>query len=567
MLVIRHDRDVTLGEVVAVARGGRVALDPDTASLLDRRRAEIEAFVAAHPSPAYGFNRGFGALQDRPVADVAALQRNLLRSHAAGVGPDASHELVRCAMVLRALSLCRGASGVRSVIVRQIVDMLEAGITPCVPRYGSVGASGDLAPLSHLGLAMMGEGRVRVRGGPEQPAQDALAAAGLAPVVFAMKEGLAVNNGTVFSAAHGVLATVRLLDLARVAAVATAVGVEVFLGSEAPFRADLHAWRAHPGPVRVAGWLTALLAGSPLREVHRDPAVDGEVQDPYSLRCTPAILGTALDLITDAERVLTLEINSVTDNPLVLTAADGRATDIVSGGHFHAMPVAVRLYGLVQAMCIMAQLSNTRCARYVDDGRNRGLPACLIWPGGGEDGVRSGLMIPEYVSAALTNALWGAAMPSHLFSLPTAAGQEDHVSMAATLGARVLDMVPRLEEALAIELMLGAQAAALRLDPAHRVPLRSRLPASEAASRAAGEAVAAGPLAASARVVGTYGIPEPLRSLSPAGERVRGWVGRVTGGFIPLREDLSPSDPMRALAASIADGALLRDVVAVVALA
>ena len=469
MLEISHDRLYTLADVVAVAlHGERVALAEETALLLQERRNEVTAFVQAEAKPAYGFNRGFGHNVDEAVPPdrLADLQRNLILSHAAGLGGYVDPAIVRAAVFLRAVSLARGCSGVRPRIVEALCDLLEHDVTPAVPAYGSVGASGDLAPMSHIAAVLLGEGEAFV-GGAEVPVQAAVALkeAGLRPVGLEMKEGLALNNGVQFSTAAGILAHHVLEKLLKTAVVATAISTQVMLGADTPFSEALHALRPHPGAVKVAGWLRSLMADSPIREAHRPYDVDGRVQDPYNIRCAPQILGACLDVLEEAARTFEIEANSVTDNPLVLPdGKTGLHTHVVSGGHFHGMPVAFKLYGLLEVMGVVARLSNMRCARFVDQARNKGLGRDLKWPrmSAADSAVSSAMMVPEYASAALTNAIWGAAMPTHLLSISTDAGQEDHVSMSAGLAVRAWETLPRLAEVLAIELAFGAQAAAIR---------------------------------------------------------------------------------------------------------
>ncbi len=559
---IGHERALTLDEVSAVAAGAAVTLAPATRALLAERRAQIEAYVAATAQPAYGFNRGFGS-NVRDKVEPARLQRlqvNLIRSHSVGVGAPAPVEVVRATMLLRAQSLVRGHSGVRPVVVEQLVAFLNAGVTPLVPQLGSVSASGDLTPLSHVALALIGEGEVIVDG-RRQPTAPALAAAGLTPLTLEMKEGLALNNGVQFTAAYGALATLRLETLLRSAAVATALTAQVMLGADTPFRADLHALRPHPGSVRLAAWIAALMAEAPLREAHRPYAIDGEIQDPYNLRCAAQILGPCWQLAERARATLETEINSVTDNPILLPAQDGawagQVVDIVSGGHFHGMPLAVDLYGLLQALGILGSLTNARCQRYVDADRNKGLGPQLKWPGADRDSVgdpellaeratRSGMMLPEYATAALANWIWGQAMPSHLMSLPTDSGQEDHVSMGVNVAIRAYEALPRAAEALAIELAYGAQAADLRREMRH-------LP-----SRAGREEAGAGKAP-----VDWYPIPEAARRLSPAGEAT---VAAVRGYLPTVVEDRALSGELQALADAVLAGEIVAAVRGEVAL-
>ncbi|WKZ57328.1 MAG: aromatic amino acid ammonia-lyase [Bdellovibrionota bacterium] len=461
---LHHRHPVAWEHILAVISGEQVTLASDSAEMLLQRRKQIVDAVSGSPRPAYGFNRGFGHRVDTavPLKELATLQRNLIRSHACGSGPSAPREVVRAAMLLRAVSLSLGHSGVRPIVIEQLCHFLNNDITPEVPCYGSVGASGDLAPLSHIALALMGEGRVVFRG-QSRETSTVLNELGIAPLSLEMKEGLALNNGVQFSTALGIVALDELWALLKTAVLASALGVQLLLGSDTPFDPELQALRPHPGALEVARWLRALCADSPIIAAHRSPEVDGEVQDPYSLRCTPQVLGTVHDLFSEAQATFILEANAATDNPLLLTE-DGKFTRIVSGGHFHGMPIAVKIYNLVQGMAIMARLSNMRCVRYVDGSRNRGLGDDLIWPllDPIAASTSSGYMVAEYLSASLLNTIWGAAMPSHLFSVSTDAGQEDMVSMSATLGVRVLETIPRLAELLAVELAFAAQASSIR---------------------------------------------------------------------------------------------------------
>lgn len=508
--------DAVLRDFARVVQGAAVVLDEDTSRMLQARREQVARFVDRNPGstePAYGFNRGFGHNVGLAVPEDkrGELQLNLIRSHSSGVGDPAPIEVVRGTMYLRAVSLARGHSGVRPQVVQALLDLLNAGITPLVPRLGSVSASGDLAPLSHVALALLGEGEVFYKG-ERRSASSALADSGLAGLGLEMKEGLALNNGVQYSTAYGLWCLDRMDVLLKSAAIATALSAQVMLGADTPFRSDLHDLRPHRGSRMVAGWLFELMAKSPLRDSHRDFDVDGEIQDPYNLRCAPQILGACAELLQRARDTFAIEASSVTDNPIILKAGAeyesafkdekakefvGSFVDIVSGGHFHGMPVAVDLYGLLQACGIICRLSNMRAVRYIDGHRNKGLGSDLkpngdleylkwamrpdIEPGlpddfrrhvaalspriealEAEQAVSSTFMIPEYVSAALTNWIWGACMPSHLFSLSTDAGQEDHVSMAANVAVRLQDSLPRVAEVIAIELALGSQAASLR---------------------------------------------------------------------------------------------------------
>ncbi len=548
-LKIHHEMQLTATDVLEVAQEDRkVELAPDTYELLKTRRRQVVDYVLGSATQHYGFNRGFGHNVKLSVdkEGVGALQENLLRSHACGVGDPAPPEVVRATMLLRAASLARGHSGVRPAVVERLLEMLDHNVVPVVPRFGSVGASGDLAPLSHMALPLMGEGEV-VWGGERRAAGEVLSDLGWEPLQLEMKEGLALNNGIQFTTAIGFVALDKTRTLLENAALVTALSAQVFLGADTPFRRDLHLLRPHPGACRLAGWIWQLMQGSPIREFHRPYDVDGEVQDAYSFRCSAQILGACAELIDDVERTLLIEANSVTDNPVILKLGEdqlphiergefgeseikaklGEYIDIVSGGHFHGMPVAVRLYGLLEAMGIMARLSNMRAARYVDEGRNRGLPADLIWPDKVGKGVYSGMMIPEYVSAGLTNWIWGSSMPTHLFSLSTDAGQEDHVSMSAGLAVRVLETLPRLSEVLAIEFAYAAQARAVR-------EAQGSIPSQ----------------------VHPEGVPfsDGGWRLSLAGEKV---VEKIWEAFPVLKTDEVLSDRLQKLAKLVADGTLV----------
>ncbi len=558
-LRLTHNMEVSIQDVLRVGEGGvAVELADETAALLDERRAQIVAFVNDTHEPAYGFNRGFGhnvKLEVGPEG-TEALQVNLIRSHASGVGPAAPREIVRCAMFLRACSLARGHSGVRAVVVQRLLDCLNADITPVVPRLGSVSASGDLAPLSHIALGIMGEGEVFVRDEREpKSAAVALADAGIPPLRLEMKEGLALNNGVQYTTAIGAYCLGRLEVLLKNACLATALTTQVILGADTPFRADLHELRPHPGAKRVARWIFDLMAGSPIREAHRPYEVDGEIQDPYNIRCAAQVLGACAEILSRASQTLTVEMNSVTDNPLLLKATPehgwdrrydgkylGQYVEITSGGHFHGMPVAVEMYGLLQAMAMMARLSNMRCVRYVDEDRNKGLGSDLKWPGPTDDNqvmqvqaTLSGMMIPEYVSAALTNWIWGLCMPSHLFSLSTDAGQEDHVSMAANVALRVLDALPRLAETLAIEIAFAAQAAAIRKEMDH-IPSRAHCGHCGTTKK-------------------RYPWKPHERMLNEVGEEV---LRKVAESFPTVTKDRPFSNELQALATRVLDGTLIQ---------
>ncbi len=478
-ITIDHTAQLTLDDIMAVAEGGaKAVLAESTKDLLATRRGQIESSIIDQEFPAYGFNRGFGHNVDLSVKaeHLADLQENLIISHAVGAGDPMDETVVRITMLLRANSLARGYSGIRPELVQSILDMLNAGITPVVPELGSVGASGDLAPLSHIALALIGRGKV-IFEGETLPTEVAFKRANLQPIKLAMKEGLALNNGVQFMNGIGLYCCHRLKTLLKTAAVNSALTAQVMLAPDTYFRADFHAVRPHPGAQHVADWIWQLMQDSPIRNAHRDFKTDGQVQDPYNIRCAAQILGTAHDLITQAETSLLIEANSATDNPILLPDENGNHVDVVSGGHFHGMPVAVQVYNLMQATGIMASLSHQRSVRFVDPNRNKGLGRDLKWPGLSEDekAISSGMMMLEYASASLLNSLWGDAMPSHLFNISTNSGQEDHVSMGTGLAVRLMKTMPKASHILSIELAYILQAVAIRkkLDT---IPTETELP-------------------------------------------------------------------------------------------
>jgi histidine ammonia-lyase len=465
-ITLKHDGELSLVDIEDVALGrARVALDAATRARVEAYRTQAVQQLRANPDKrVYGVNTGFGSNYKDYVAPDALkrLQRNLIVSHCAGVGEPAPAPVVRATMLLRAASLARGRSVVRPLVIETLVDMLNAGVTPVVPRDGSVSASGDLAPLSHIAAVMIGEGKVLGHGGPVRTAD---ARAGFKPIELEMKEGLALNNGCQYSNAWGALAAARMERLVHAAAVSTALHVQAMRGMGRPFREDLHRLRSHPGSITFARWVFDLLDGYAFQDVDTDVkfAHDGVIQDPYNLRCAAQAMGPCVDLIERAKRTLEIEACSVTDNPIDLNAeADANySVDLItSGGHFHGMPLAVDTYGLLQAAAIMARISNLRCARIVDAKHNRGLGPQVR--GADIDATESGLLIAEYTTAGLCNQIWAAAMPSHLMSLSTDSGQEDHVSMAANVAMRAYEAAERLAQVLAIEMAFAAQAERIR---------------------------------------------------------------------------------------------------------
>jgi histidine ammonia-lyase len=463
---------LSLETIEAVALGqAKVALAATARQRLTTYRARAEAAIAAQPDKrVYGLNTGFGSNFRDYVspADLKRLQRNLILSHCAGVGAYAPAPVVRATMVLRAASLARGCSVVRPVVVETLIDMLNAGATPAVPRHGSVSASGDLAPLSHVASVAIGEGRVLNEQGEGVATKAWLAAHpnAFTPVELELKEGLALNNGCQYSNAWGALATAMMRRLIEAATLNAALGVQVMRGMGRPFRADLHALRPHLGSQQIARWVFDLLEGYEFRDVSTDVkfAYDGRIQDPYNLRCAAQALGPCLELVDRAAHTMTTEARSVTDNPIDLnTDPDHYDLDLItSGGHFHGMPLAIDAYGLLQAAGVMARLSNLRCARMVDAAHNRGLGPQMR--GANPNATESGLMMAEYTTAGLCNQIWSLAMPAHLMSVSTDAGQEDHVSMAANVAMRAYEAAQHLARILAIELAFVSQAEKVRAD-------------------------------------------------------------------------------------------------------
>jgi histidine ammonia-lyase len=450
-------RDLTVAEVVGVARARRpVALDDAARGRMLASRAVVERAVAGGRT-VYGVTTGFGDLADVRIepAQTAALQRNLVRSHAAGVGEPLPHDVVRAMLLLRANTLAIGLSGARPELAERLCHLLNAGVHPVVPSRGSVGASGDLAPLAHLALVVIGEGEAEVDG-QRMPGFEALAAAGLEPLELEAKEGLALLNGTQLMAAIGALALADAARLAETADVIGAMSLEAMEGTSVAFAEALVAARPHPGQVAVAAHLRALLAGSEIGAGHRSSP--HRVQDAYSLRCMPQVHGAVRDALAQLERVLNVEMNAVTDNPLVLPATEAEPEGtVISGGNFHGEPVALALDYAKMAVAELASISERRTARLVD-AHHSGLPPFLS-----EDpGLRSGLMIAQYTSAALVNELQVLAHPASVDTIPTSADQEDHVSMGATSALHLREAIDRAEQVLAIEALCAAQGLDFR---------------------------------------------------------------------------------------------------------
>jgi histidine ammonia-lyase len=451
--------DLKLATLRGVWQAPCAAALPEAAWRGVEASAEAVKAIVAGGRPAYGINTGFGKLANRHIADdqLEQLQWNLIHSHSVGVGEPLSDGVVRLVLATKIASLARGHSGVRRAVLELLLAMLERDILPVIPSRGSVGASGDLAPLAHLTRALLGEGTVRLAGS-EQPAARALAAAGLAPLRLAAKEGLALINGTQVSTA---LALQGLFLTERVFAAAIASGslaVDAARGSDAPFDPRIHAVRGQPGQIAVAARLHALLAGSAIRQSHR--VGDERVQDPYSLRCQPQVMGACLDLMRHSARTLEIEANAVTDNPLLFPAGAGH--DVLSGGNFHAEPVAFAADVLALALAEIGALSERRIALLIDSTLS-GLPPFLVR----EAGLNSGFMIAHVTAAALASENKSLAHPASVDSLPTSANHEDHVSMATFAARRLADIASNSAHIVAIELLAAVQGVEF-----HR-PLRS----------------------------------------------------------------------------------------------
>jgi histidine ammonia-lyase len=446
-------------QVVAVARhNAPVTLSSAARAAMDVTAAVVDA-LARSDAPAYGVSTGFGSLATVRISPSRReeLQRALIRSHAAGMGPAVEHEVVRAMMLLRARTLAMGYSGARPVLAESILALLNARLTPVVPEHGSLGASGDLAPLAHCALALIGEGEVVGPDGERRPAAEALAAAAIDPVELSAKEGLALINGTDGMLGMLVLAGADLAQLFRVADVTAAMSVEALLGTDRVFAADLVALRPQPGQAASAANLRALLAGSAIVASHREG--DPRVQDAYSLRCAPQVTGAARDTLEHAERVAAAELRSAIDNPMVLP--DGR---VESCGNFHGAPVAMVCDFLAIAAAEVGAIAERRTDRLLDETRSHGLPAFLA-----EDpGVNSGMMLAHYAQAAMVAENRRLAAPASVDSLPTSAMQEDHVSMGWGAARKLRSVVANLARVLAVELTCAARGLDLRapLQPA-----------------------------------------------------------------------------------------------------
>lgn len=493
-----------LAQIERLWRSGAPArLSPAARPAVESAAARI-AQAAAGSAPVYGVNTGFGKLASLKIAaqDTARLQENLILSHCAGVGPAIPAGVTRLMMALKLLSLGRGASGVRWRIIEQLESMLENGVTPVIPAQGSVGASGDLAPLAHMTAVMIGHGQAE-HAGRIKPGAQALADAGLSPVTLGPKEGLALINGTQFSTAFALAGLFRAWRAAQNALVISALSTDAIMGSTAPLHESIHALRGQPGQIDAAAVMRALLDGSEIRESHREG--DTRVQDPYCIRCQPQVTGAAIDVLRMAARTLETEANAATDNPLVLH--DG----IVSGGNFHAEPVGFAADMIALAVAEIGAIAQRRVALMVDPTLSFDLPPFLT----PNPGLNSGLMIAEVTTAALMSENKHLAHPTVTDSTPTSANQEDHVSMAAHGARRLMPMVDNLNVILGVEALCAAQGVE------HRAPLRTSAPLQRVAARLRADIPALGndryiapDLTAAARLIETGALVDAA-GLSP----------------------------------------------------
>jgi len=434
--------DVVLSDWRAVYRGATPVLDERCRDGIAASAAAVERILARH-EPVYGINTGFGKLASVKIgdADLETLQRNIVLSHAAGVGDAMPIPVARLMMTLKLASLAQGASGIRPATIALLEAMLVQNLVPVIPAQGSVGASGDLAPLAHLAAAMIGVGQINGK-----PAAQALAEAGLAPLTLGPKEGLALLNGTQFSCAYALAGLFEAERLFQTALVTGALSTEAAKGSDTPFDPRIHTLRRHAGQIETAATLRTLMAGSAIRASHAQG--DERVQDPYCLRCQPQVMGAVLDLLRQAAVTLGTEANGVSDNPLIFADTD----EALSGGNFHAEPVAFAADMIALALCEIGSIAERRIAMLVDPALS-GLPAFLT----PHPGLNSGFMIPQVTAAALVSENKQRAYPASVDSIPTSANQEDHVSMAAHGARRLIGMAENLGHVLGIEYLAAAQ--------------------------------------------------------------------------------------------------------------
>jgi histidine ammonia-lyase len=466
MTIVLRPTAVSLRDWRAIYAGASCSLSPDCASKVAEGSAAV-ARILAQGKPVYGLNTGFGKLAMVRIGDddLVTLQRNIVLSHAAGVGEALPVSVTRLMMALKLASFGHGASGVQPATVAMIEAFLERGLTPVIPAQGSVGASGDLAPLAHMAATMIGVGSIWV-GDDEAPAADALRGAGLTPLVLGPKEGLALLNGTQFSTACALAALFEAEALFRAALVTGALSTEAAKGSDTPFDPRIQALRGHRGQAEAAQALRSLMQGSAIRASHQ--VNDPRVQDPYCLRCQPQVMGAVLDVLRQAAATLETEANGVSDNPLIFPETD----EALSGGNFHAEPIAFAADMIAMCVCEIGSIAERRIAMLIDPALS-GLPGFLT----PSPGLNSGFMIPQVTAAALVSENKQRAFPASVDSIPTSANQEDHVSMAAHGARRLLAMTENLTQVLAIEYLAAAQGCDFH------APLRSSLTLEQARAR------------------------------------------------------------------------------------
>lgn len=445
--IVLKPGEVTLAEWRAIYGGASVSLDDACAEHI-ARSADAVTRILARGQPVYGINTGFGKLASVRIddADLAILQKNIVLSHAAGVGEPMPVPVVRLMIALKVASLAQGASGVRPATVRYLRALLEGELTPIIPAQGSVGASGDLAPLAHLAAVLIGVGEVSLKSGARVPARAALESVGLTPLPLGPKEGLALLNGTQFSTAYALAGLFEIETVFQTALITGALATDAAKGSDTPFDPRIHALRRHRGQIETAATLRALMAGSAIRASHL--TADPRVQDPYCLRCQPQVMGAALDLLRYSAATLEQEANGVSDNPLIFSESN----EALSGGNFHAEPVAFAADAMAIALCEVGSLAERRVAMLVDPALS-GLPAFLT----PKPGLNSGLMLAQVTAAALVSENKQSAHPASVDSIPTSANQEDHVSMAAHASRRLGAMAANGAAIIGIELMTAAQ--------------------------------------------------------------------------------------------------------------
>ena len=437
----------------------KVALSQEARKRLEASRKVIED-LSEKGEVAYGVNTGFGALKDKVISknDLQALQKNLIQSHAVGFGDLLPVEVVRAALLASANGLSKGFSGVRPQIVERLLDLLNKGVVPCVPEKGSLGASGDLAPLSHSALVLLGEGEAFYKG-EKLSGADALLKAGIPITVLEEKEGLALNNGTAFMTGIGALAVNDAIALCQTADIASAMSLEALMGTDASFEEKIHSLKPHAGQGACAKNMRFLTQGSEIIASHENC---GRLQDAYSLRCIPQVHGASRDAISYAKNVVETELNSVTDNPLVFSEG------VLSGGNFHGQSIALAMDFLAIAVAELGNISERRVARLVDPKLNEGLPAFLVK----ESGLNSGYMMLQYTSASLVSENKGLCHPASVDSIPTSANQEDHVSMGMIAARKARKVVENVQGVLAIELLCASQALDFRKPLKPGLPLR-----------------------------------------------------------------------------------------------